>query len=113
MDLFLSDDVPTPIKKLVADRIREVEGALISVPTTNYGEQGNRQATGPVGIATQPTSQQSPSMQRIMAAHPDVQVVTAAPSTAAAAEALAKRAAIINHRGNEKPEPGRTSPRKF
>jgi hypothetical protein len=104
MDLFLSDEVPTPIKKQVADRIRDVEGTLTPQPMTGIVRPG------PAGIP----SQQSPSMQRIMAAHPDVQIVTAVePQTPAAAEALAKRANIINARANEKPEPGRTSPRKF
>ena len=105
MDLFLSDDVPTPIKKLVADRIREVEGALTKDAQQPMGVVRN------VSAGTAPL--QSPSMQRIMAAHPDVPVIAVEPATPAAAEALAKRAAIINGREREKPEAGRSSPRKF
>lgn len=104
MDLFLNDDVQAPIKKLVADRIREVESALNCAP---------QQAAGIVRSAAAPTSLQSPSMQRIMAAHPDVPINAVEPSTPAAAAALQQRAAIINARGNEKPEAGRSNPRKF
>jgi hypothetical protein len=105
MDLFLNDEVPSPIKKQVADRIREVEEALIKPPVTVNTHFVPRETTH--GVV------QSASMQRIIEAHPDVPVVQAIPVTPAAAQALAARQAAINSGMKEKPEPGRTSPRKF
>lgn len=105
MDLFLNDEVPQAIKKLVADRIREVEGSFTKpalapmthfVSTHNYPPQETRQA---------------PSMQKIMEQNPDL--IPPAPVTQAAVQALQSRAKLIQGRENEKPEPGRTGPRKF
>lgn len=109
MDLFLNEEVPIVIKKQVADRIREVEEGLVAKPIMQ-----------PIlpRIELTPESQQfvakqAPSMQRIMAANPDLIPVPAVAVTPAAAAALQQRAALINGAGNEKPEPGRKSPRKF
>jgi len=120
MDLFLCDELPLRIKLLVADRIREVEANLLQAPPPPQIPRGTVPAT--VVIPTVPelaspvVAQQSPSMQRLMAKHPDLvpQVQAPVPATPAAAAALQARAAIIN-RGitTDKPEPGRTSPRKF
>lgn len=104
MELFLSDEVPKPIKAMVADRIREVEESLITRPVSNVRP--------PVALPTEIAAQQAPSMQRIMERNADL--VPPAPASPAAAQALAARAAIIQRGINtDKPEPGRTSPRKF
>jgi hypothetical protein len=105
MDLFLNDEVPSAIKKQVADRIREVEEVLTTIPPLarplfNVPHETN---SAPV---------QAASMQRIMEAHPDVPVNQAVPATPAAAAALQQRAALISQSMKEKPEMGRTSPRK-
>jgi hypothetical protein len=117
MDLFLSDEVPSPIKKLVADRIREVEEQLIK-PVPQFVPRGTVPFVPQVNemISSVPDNvlQQSPSMQRIMAKNPDlVPPMAPQPTTAAAAAALANRAKMI-HRGimSDKPEPGMSSPRK-
>lgn len=118
MDLFLSDDVPAPIKKLVAKRIRDVEENMtkphVAINSPSFTIQ-NAPHQIPSVIA-----QQSPSMQRIMAQNPDLipqavasPVVVAPPETPAAAEALQRRAAIINGTGKSKPLEGKTGPRKF
>lgn len=110
MDLFLNDEVPQPIKKMVADRIREVEEALINPPvqtwTSNVASMGHLPPVPTIPHA----GQQAPSMQRIIDANPDV---VAPPVTQAAAIALQKRAQLVMSAQAEKPEPGRTSPRKF
>jgi len=112
MDLFLNEDVPGPIRTLIAKRIREVEASItapaIVVPRGTPSQPVITAPPAPIGIA-----QQSPSMQRIMQSHPEVPVTLATPVTPAASEALQKRADIINGRLKEKPEAGRTGPRKF
>jgi hypothetical protein len=109
MDLFLNDEVPQPIKKMVADRIREVETMLTVQPVVSRSIRMIEPLPPSPIVAAQ-----SPSMQRIMEANPDVPVTTVAPAVSPAAQAaLAQRAAIINSGMKEKPEPGRTSPRKF
>lgn len=115
MDLFLDDEVPGPIKKIVAKRIRDVEANLTVVtPSVPRGTPQLAPSLPPAISLGPNAAQQSPSMQRIMAAHPEVPVVVAAPTTPAAAAALQQRAAII-HKGlsSDKPEPGRSGPRKF
>lgn len=104
MDLFLNDEVPPPIKKMVADRIREVEETLTQQPVPR--------GPFPVVVASVPgVPKQAPSMQRIMEANPDI--LPPPPITPGAAAAIQARAKLIQNAANEKPEPGRTSPRKF
>jgi len=125
MDLFLCDDLPRNLKLMVSDRIREVEANLLQAPPMPQIPRGTNWGTIPIPAPPLPplpepaspvVAQQSPSMQRLMAKHPDLvpQVQVPAPVTPAAAAALQQRASIIS-RGitTDKPEPGRTSPRKF
>ena len=107
MDLFLSEEVPLPIKKMVADRIRDVEGKLNAPSVHVQLQQPLPQWQAPVSAEI---AKQAPSMQRIIAAHPDVPIPVATP---AAAQALAQRANAIHSGMSEKAEAGRTSPRKF
>ncbi len=114
MDLFLDDEVPQPIKKKLAVRMREVEKNLVS---PGYVSTGPPQYRTPQKTSIQTSSPiittQSPSMQRIMEANVDLIPKPPVPTTAEAAQALSKRQQILNGAANEKPEPGRTSPRKF
>ena len=105
MDLFLNEEVPTPIKKLVSARIKEVEKSLTERPTQQVVPRET------LTMQKFVTSNQAPSMQRIIEAHPDV--LPPSPVTPAAAQALQARAALLQRGLSEKPEPGRTSPRKI
>lgn len=122
LELFLDEEVPSGTKKKLAERIKEVEEGF-SKPATTYN-MAPRQAFVP-GLSEAQAAQvpnnplvavQSPSMQRLMASNPDLipaVPVPPTPATPAAAEALKQRAAIMRNGMSEKPEPGRTSPRKF
>lgn len=112
MDLFLNEEVAAPIKKLVADRIREVEGMLVPIVVPRGTLAGHPLTVAEIAAGA-PLPQQSPSMLRIMQQHPEVPVVVAQPQTPAAAAALQQRADIIRSGMKEKPEAGRTGPRKF
>lgn len=112
MDLFLTEEIPISLKKTIAERIREVEENLMAKPVPVFQpyirEQGNKNVPRETNEVPQ-----APSMQRIMAAHPEVPVVTApAPQTPAAALALQQRAELLKRSLSDKPEPGRTAPRK-
>ncbi len=107
LELALDDEVPKPIKTKVVQRIRDVE--------KTYG------GDGPLPVKVQkkayPISpnlaHQAPSTQRILEQNPDLIPKAPVPVTREAAEALNHRQALINGALNEKPEKGRTSPRKF
>jgi hypothetical protein len=108
IDLLLNHKVPSATKKLIADRIGEVETKLMQ-PSV-YIPPGR-----PINNFHPPTAQ-SPSTQRILdemaLEMPPVQPATVA-QTPAAAQALAQRAETIRIATSGKEERGRTSPRKF
>ncbi len=103
MELFLDDDLPKPIKIKIKERFEEME----AVPVHTSGYMTTR---GPE--LTTAASNQSPSMQRIMQQNPDL-IRPPQPVTPAAAQALAKRQALLQSAGSEKPESGRKAPRKI
>lgn len=91
--------LPASLKDLFIERIGEVE-ALLSKPTTRYPSAVNQ----PV---------QAPSTQKLLE---EMTMQTGQPivaQTASAAAALEARAQAIKQAASGKPEPGRTSPRKF
>lgn len=137
-DLFLNEEVTAPVRKIVAARMKEVEKALTqpdvprgTAPVIWNPQVGTPAASGPnavpQGSIPPHIAKQSPSMQKIMLANPDLipksaQVEIAqvpppsappAPTTGAAAMALQARNALI-HKGitSTKPEDGRSGPRK-
>lgn len=111
-NLFLDDECPMPIKKMVAKRIKEVEQTLLESPGIRLAPHQNRSAN--LSIPKDPiVAAQSPSMQRMMAANPDLIPKVPEPITPAAAAALASRAAVLAGAGKERPESGRISPRKI
>lgn len=137
MDLFLNEEVPVAIKKIVGDRMRDVEkefSAKRANPPPFVGNypvvvpdhpdrnpsgytaaipQANPSYGAPVYIPIQDGSPpQAPSMQRIIQANPDI-IKPPVPVTPAAAAALQQRAKLMQGALNEKPEEGRNSPRKF
>ena len=100
IDLLLNHKLPAQTKKAVAARIGQVEASYGTVP--------------PSGIVHTP--KQAPSTQRILDQMEAPELPP--PTTAAAAQALQARADAIKKAVNSgpfqaKPEPGRTSPRKF
>ena len=106
IDLLLDEELTPPLKKHVTNRIREVEKGLM----------GASPAPKPMRIEPRQIpsagAQQAPSMQRIIEANPDI--APPVPTTSAAANALSARQALIQRSiATDKPEPGRTSPRKF
>ena len=121
-DLFLNDEVPSPIKKIIAVRIKEVEKELTQ-PTVSRGTPLVVGTTGVFNGLSDGRDQfgsggggppvQAPSMLKIMAQHPDLIPQPPQPKTAAAAMALQERQKLINGAGKEKPESGRTAPRKL
>jgi len=112
IDLLLDDECPAPIKKRVTKRIKEVEQSYTG--NNGKGLAQRQEARLPPNLANTPVvAQQSPSMQRIMAQNQDLIPKPPEPVTPAAAEALKQRAALLAGAGKDKPEPGRTSPRKF
>lgn len=106
MELFLSDEIPKPIKVMVAERIREVESSL-NAPTVKLSGRAEIPHNVPYNVPRETLSAQAPSMQKIMEANSDLIV------TPAATAALQHRANLIKNALNEKPESGRTSPRKI
>lgn len=107
------EKLPAAIKKLVADRIREVEANL---STQVVVPRGTPQLVAPYPLAVPPSCvpgvpPQAPSMQRIIDDNPGI--IPPPPVTAAAAEALQRRQQAIKSGTSEKPEPGRSGPRKF
>ena len=85
LDLLLNHKLPLATKNLIKDRIGVIEAQMATTPKT---------------IVQQPITQmQAPTP------------VVAVAQTPQAAEALARRAALIAQ--GDKPEAGRTGPRKF
>lgn len=129
LDLLLSHKLPAPTKKVVVERIKEVEASLSS-PISPFAVR-HAPPTGPSPILAN-GSQQSASTQALLAKHglPDPTInlppaplamqPEAAPGapvqiaqTPAAAAALATRRAIINAGINGSDDAVRKSPRKF
>lgn len=106
LELVLDDSIPKPIKTRLVARIKDVEKAYAG---------GERNMVSDVPRRAQPAvvQTQAPSMQRIMERNPDLVPKPPTPETPAAAAALAARQALLMNAGNEKPEPGRRSPRKI
>ena len=98
IDLLLNHKLTASTKKLISERIKVVESEL----TTKSQHR-------PMA----PSSAQAPSTQRILD-----EMTQPEPVTQAAAQALQSRSAAIKKAIDSgpfggKPEPGRTSPRKF
>lgn len=107
MEAFLEEDTKT-LRVKIKDRMAEVTENLTQshVPRGSYIVEGSP-ATTPI------TQTQSPSMQRIMSQNPDIIPKPPQPVSAAAAQALAARQALMLSAANEKPEAGRVSKRKI
>ena len=106
IDLLLNHKLGPSTKKIVADRIGEVEQSLRDRPLHNM--QPSMQHRAPTG--------QAASTQRILdsiASEAPPIPVEAIAQTPATAAALAARQATIAQALSNKPEPGRASPRKF
>lgn len=109
LKILLEHKISPEVKKMFLARIGEVEQSLRAKP------QGTIQAAGayphPMNMIAQ-----SPSTVAAMMKHAEP-IAMALPeplvNTQAAANALVKRQQAIFSAGIEKPEPGRTSPRKF
>jgi len=100
MDLFLSAEVPIPIKQMIADRIREVEQALAKI---SYERPALGTTFPPPTITGTPPNiaQQAPSMQRIMEGHPDVPIAVT-PQSPATSIALQQRNDFLQKKMREK-----------
>jgi len=109
MELFLDDELPKKIKNMIKDRFQELEEKpdypTRGVTTSGYLTHSNNPVVETV------VAQQSPSMQRLMQQNPDLIPKPPQPVTPAAAEALARRQALLNSAGKE--EKGSTRPRKI
>lgn len=104
LELVLDDSIPKPIKTRLVARVRDVE--------KNYS--GSTQPVVSRGTKAAPiVAAQSPSMQKIMEQNQDLIPKVAPPVTAAAAQALAARNALLFTADKDKPEPGMTSKRKI
>lgn len=106
LELVLDDQIPRPVKTRLVARIRDVEKNYCATPQV-VSRGIKAQISSPI------VASQSPSMQKLMADNPDLIPKSSVPVTAQAAGALAQRQALINNALKEKPEAGRTSPRKF
>lgn len=109
MEAFLEED-PKRIRVMIKDRMAEVTESLTSTrlpPTIARASQILHEYL-PDGIPPQ-----APSTQRILAQNPDLIPKPPTPVTPAAAQALAAREALMRSAGKDKPENGRTSPRKI
>lgn len=104
MDLFLDDEVPKAIKIKIAGRMKEIE----SIPRQIVSRGTGSNSIDPHFLVPV----QAPSMQRLIQNNPDL-VKPPTPVTQAAALALQERQEAILNAGKEKPDKGRTSPRKF
>jgi len=101
LDLLLNEKLSVEVKTKITERIRDIESRMSVSPNFKPNIVAN--------------SVQAPSTQKIldeMAMNP-VPVEPQQPSSVAAAQALASRQAAIMIAASGKPEPGRTSPRKF
>lgn len=106
MEAFLEEDYKT-VRKMIKDRMAEVTQNLTQ-PQTMAAVQ--RIMSQPQYADPNPDpirSQQSPSMQRIMAQNPDLIPQAAPPVSPAAAQALAAREALINKAINGKNQSNR------
>ncbi len=129
MELFVEDEIPKAIKLKIKDRMSEITegmtkqiigpiGHNVLPPGAQFASPrgtttGYMTIPGPEDDIDRICSNQSPSMQRIMAQNPDIIPKPPQPLTQAAAQALAARQALIHGAANEKPEAGRTSKRKI
>lgn len=110
MEAFLEED-PKRVRVMIKDRMAEVTENLTA---PQMGPMSRSQTPNVVSITSDPIiATQSPSMQRIMQGNPDLIPKVAPPVTPAAAQALAARQALISGAGKDKPESGRTGPRKM
>lgn len=110
MELFLDEELPKTIKLKIKNRVQEMSESLTRpayIPATATITGAPLQFDNPV------IAKQSPSMQRLMMNNPDLVPKPPAPTSPAAAQALAARQALINGAANEKPENGRNGPRKI
>lgn len=111
MELFLEED-PKKFKTMIKNRMDAVTNHLTK-PTVVVPPLAPQLAPQYEPDAERVIRAQSPSMQRIMANNPDLIPKVAPPVTPAAAAALAAREALIMGAGKDKPEKGRTGPRKM
>lgn len=112
IQLLLNDKLPLEIKKEVAERIKEVEATLI---VTHIPPPYRPQVIPPPVSFIRTTTDQAPSTQKIldeMAMNP-VPVAPVLASSPVAAQALSARNESIRKGMSGRPEPGRTSPKKF
>lgn len=107
MELFLEDELSKEIKKKIIGRIKEIEAR----PTHRELDYHDKFGAG-VAVGGLQSGLQALSTQRLLANHPDLVPKPPEPVTSAAAEALQKRAQLMQLAGVEKPEAGRKSPRK-
>lgn len=106
LELALDDAIPKEVKSRVVARIRDVERNYTQV--TEVHKITPRKPNYQVST----TTIQAPSMERIMEQNPDLIQKTPTPVTPQAAEALAYRQRLLAGAAKEKPEGGRTAPRK-
>ncbi len=99
IDLLLNHKLSKEVKKLIADRVREIESA----PRTA--------AHIPAGVPPHLVGQSPSTIANLMKDPPAAPAVVA--TTPIAASAIASRQAAIAAQLSGKPEPGRTSPRKY
>lgn len=115
MEAFLEED-PKRVRVMIKDRMAEVTESL-TAPVVSRGPSMSIPHQSAVQFYTPDVERvvqtQSPSMQKIMQSNPDLIPKVAPPVTPAAAQALAARQALILGAGKDKPEPGRTGPRKM
>lgn len=110
LDLLLNHKLPVATKVAVTERIREVESRLIQSPPSRVPPPSQ-------GFIPPHLANQAPSTIAALARHPDLAVALEQPAviahTPAAMAALNARQEAINSGMSDKPEKGRTSPRKF
>ncbi len=106
MELFLEEKLPREIKILIKNRFQELDEPTQRERTENLSPLAHMYSEESA------IAKQSPSMQKLMQQNPDLIPKPPVPVTPAAAQALAARQALLNSAGKEKPENGRTSPRK-
>lgn len=105
LDLILDYDLPEAAQKACRKYVRELEKDMQVKPIVAYGNiNGGNGGRGNFG-----QSVQAPSTEAALARQAQ-ELVAATP---AAANAIAQRQSAIAQSMSGKPEPGRTSPRKF
>lgn len=108
MEAFLEED-PKKIRVMIKDRMAEVTDSLVAPAPKRHHVQ---EAQHYIPDVERVISVQPPSMQRIMQNNPDLIPKPPVPVTPAAAQALAAREALLKGANKDKPEQGRTGPRK-